>query len=493
MEEQGERLQHNELPCNNDEGHCVSSSGSENSSVQQVVITDNAVVLTSVQEEQHDQPPNSTVSERRGSRYHHLDEYRWLPRCVFQRVQMRFLSFRSSEVASEAWSCTVVILTFWSFACMILMLGFYGSFDLQLGPNCSYVIGANPLFARSIKAQEVGDQSPGPILYGFYTSPSLDVETTWSTTHNASIDPGFHREWPYYLNAGSRIEIHYDVQFPTFDPLSLVIAQGRESVAQWMVDPSYPNTTLSWNIIYESGSIIQDITDSDLYYVAVGNLNLNAVEVNLNITIQSLLYNTSSADFKCYLHNRACTFKVKLLKPNVAVLATPGPGQVHVDTDFYLEISFGPQWLTYCIGSGIMTVFIIVMFRLCDKYQSDILYDTGNQTTEIAPEREPLISPKSDQSSSMGSSYESHSNDEDDVEEKNTEGGPEGKSTKVGGSNSKNSHLCAICFDAPKDCFFVPCGHSAACFTCASRIAEEAGICPICRRRIKQVRKIFLV
>lgn len=89
------------------------------------------------------------------------------------------------------------------------------------------------------------------------------------------------------------------------------------------------------------------------------------------------------------------------------------------------------------------------MLKCCDKSQADI--HSGNQRSENVTE--PLISPKS--SSSKGSSYESASNDEDD--------------TKDEGSNSKIDNLCAICFDAPKDCFFLPCGHSAACFSCGSR------------------------
>lgn len=40
------------------------------------------------------------------------------------------------------------------------------------------------------------------------------------------------------------------------------------------------------------------------------------------------------------------------------------------------------------------------------------------------------------------------------------------KSLEEGGS----CHLCAICCDAPRDCFFLPCGHSATCYACGERL-----------------------
>lgn len=93
------------------------------------------------------------------------------------------------------------------------------------------------------------------MLYGFHESPSLNVETTWSQNHTFYIDPEFHKvssphlihhlygvfsnfviipyvtshvmqELAYYLNAGSRIDVSYDVKFPGSASLSLVIAQG---------------------------------------------------------------------------------------------------------------------------------------------------------------------------------------------------------------------------------------------------------------------------
>lgn len=47
--------------------------------------------------------------------------------------------------------------------------------------------------------------------------------------------------------------------------------------------------------------------------------------------------------------------------------------------------------------------------------------------------------------------------------------------------------LCAICMDAEADAVFLDCGHLVACTECGRRLAE----CPICRRNIIRVVKVF--
>ncbi|XWS28690.1 hypothetical protein CRYUN_Cryun25bG0093000 [Craigia yunnanensis] len=70
--------------------------------------------------------------------------------------------------------------------------------------------------------------------------------------------------------------------------LKLVEVQGTESLVEWVEDPSYPNITLSWNIIYGSCKIQQEISKSSNYYIAVGNFNSEEVETDLNYENPSL-------------------------------------------------------------------------------------------------------------------------------------------------------------------------------------------------------------
>ena len=52
------------------------------------------------------------------------------------------------------------------------------------------------------------------------------------------------------------------------------------------------------------------------------------------------------------------------------------------------------------------------------------------------------------------------------------EGGPALKKQKT--------DVCKICFDRPLNSVFVPCGHIAACVSCAVRVESQG--CPICKK-----------
>jgi hypothetical protein len=46
---------------------------------------------------------------------------------------------------------------------------------------------------------------------------------------------------------------------------------------------------------------------------------------------------------------------------------------------------------------------------------------------------------------------------------------PPGESAPYGESARDDQQLCTICLDAPKDCFFDPCGHRCTCYSCGRR------------------------
>ncbi|KAK6927098.1 hypothetical protein RJ641_008817 [Dillenia turbinata] len=412
------------------------------------------------------------VEESEDVEHEHQDRRRQ-PSGFSYRLNISFSDVASFQMRDDVWSSLIVLVTFWFFASMTLILGLYGSSNLELGPNCSRLIEVNQFFVQYIKV-EIDGASHGPMLYGFNKRPPLN-------------------EWTYFLNAGSKVEISYNVASPSYSPLSLVIAQGRESLVEWIEDPSYPNTTLSWNIIYGQGNIEQEIFRSSTYFIAIGNLNSQTVEVQLNFTIKALLYNTSSAYYKCPVSYQLCSLKLSLLRPNVAVLTSPSPRQDVPDNHWFVKLSYGPRWITYFLGSGAMTVLILLAFRIGNLFQAINRNGATVQPGEMGSEQAPLLIHKDDDLSSWGSSYDCNSNDEEDLEERLALGYSEGKPLKEGENNSNPQRLCIICCDGPRDCFFLPCGHCAACFTCGSRVAEEAGTCPICRRPIKKVRKIFSV
>ena len=55
-------------------------------------------------------------------------------------------------------------------------------------------------------------------------------------------------------------------------------------------------------------------------------------------------------------------------------------------------------------------------------------------------------------------------------------------------STPEDSHLCIVCFENPKECAIVPCGHFCVCKVCADRLEY----CPICRQTKQNVLKIYI-
>lgn len=114
-------------------------------------------------------------------------------------------------------------------------------------------------------------------------------------------------------------------------------------------------------------------------------------------------------------------------------------------------------------------MLMYVAFNFLNKFQCTREDGTGFQYGDTESARAPLLSSKDDDLSSWGSSYESISNDEEDLGEFLAASSLEGKSLRDGDDGNNTRRLCAICFDAPRDCFFLPCGHCVACFECGTR------------------------
>lgn len=127
------------------------------------------------------------------------------------------------------------------------------------------------------------------------------------------------------------------------------------------------------------------------------------------------------------------------------------------------------QHLPMLVHAGFMTMLILLAFRSCNMLQNMRQNRTGFQAGEVPTERTPLLLPKDDDVSSWGSSYDSASHEEDGPEECKAVYSLEGKPVNEGENNSNARRLCVICFNASRDCFFLPCGHCAACFTCGTR------------------------
>lgn len=118
--------------------------------------------------------------------------------------------------------------------------------------------------------------------------------------------------------------------------------------------------------------------------------------------------------------------------------------------------------------AGGMSSLMLAAFHYLNMFGWTREGRNGRRHEQLGPERAPLLSRKEDDSSSLCSSYDSTSQDEKDIEEFLALEGIDRKQ-KDGENGNNTRRLCAICFDAPRDCFFLPCGHCVSCFECGTR------------------------
>ncbi|GMH25987.1 hypothetical protein Nepgr_027830 [Nepenthes gracilis] len=113
-----------------------------------------------------------------------------------------------------------------------------------------------------------------------------------------------------------------------------VYIPSKESPIKWLGDTSYLHTTLSWNIISGSSMIEQETKKPATYFITVGNLNSEAVKVQLNFNMKAVLCNTTPTYFKCSLCEHICSFNLLLLKENAIVLTSLDSGQAKAEDDW---------------------------------------------------------------------------------------------------------------------------------------------------------------
>ncbi|KAK4775924.1 hypothetical protein SAY87_023885 [Trapa incisa] len=157
---------------------------------------------------------------------------------------------------------------------------------------------------------ELDDTKPGPSLYGFYKSPALDVLLTILLSQLFITRNGY-----------------------------ITGASGNEGLHQWLEDPTYPNMTLSWNLIHGFGKIHQKIYTSANYYIAVGNLNTEDIEVELDLRVEAYLYNTTQPYYKRSFTHGQCSLDVLFPTRNTALVVTPSPGEGTPSAKWYVKLS----------------------------------------------------------------------------------------------------------------------------------------------------------
>ncbi|KAL0862485.1 hypothetical protein Bca101_041603 [Brassica carinata] len=376
-------------------------------------------------------------------------------------------------------SCVLVVLFCWFLVVMAMLDPVDNPTNVWIGPNSSILLEPGSIFVKSIKVENLYGSGSGLQLFGFYTSPRVDV-ANWSESRLVSLSHRSYEGWPYYLNEGGSLNISYNVK-PEGSSVRLVVDEGMAT--RWLFEE--PTTTsLPLNLIQGSGMIQVNISESESYHLNVANLNLKDVEVELDIDVKAVVYDTKEPPFyKCDFSKSACTFNTMPFVGTSIVLTSPShrPGLLAEEQEWFIRISYQPRWTSYAIVTGLLICFVMLAIKLnkwLQHYAKEI-YAMDDDSSTIS-----LLVNKDDDVSSMCSWTESFTASDADRED-------------FSGNESEASYgnrtRCAICFDTHRDCFFLPCGHCFTCYQCGTKIAEAVGNCPICRKKIKKSKLIYTV
>ncbi|KAL8160720.1 hypothetical protein V2J09_002257 [Rumex salicifolius] len=140
-------------------------------------------------------------------------------------------------------------------------------------------------------------------------------------------------------------------------------------------------------------------------------------------------------------------------------------------------ISFAGRMIGYIALLGVIMVIISLILKWLGECSESVgVREEENETT-------PLLIPNKTVTYTYGSCHQLP-----DLES----GGSCCSTSSTSSSSSDDQKICVICYDQERDCFLVPCGHSATCQNCALRIFyEENRMCPVCRRFIGKIRKLL--
>ena len=65
------------------------------------------------------------------------------------------------------------------------------------------------------------------------------------------------------------------------------------------------------------------------------------------------------------------------------------------------------------------------------------------------------------------------------------------KETTTEAMNSRKEKECVVCMDTDRDCVLHPCHHLCTCINCGKLLLKRQDACPICRRPISNVFRVF--
>lgn len=346
---------------------------------------------------------------------------------------------------------------------------------MVLGPSSSRLMKASSVFVEQIEVRD--ENGKGAIIYGFSEKPELSKEANWSASNYLMVGSYGRKGYSLWLNKGSRISIRWATQTSRLDKIEVIIIKGERKRETLL-----PQLTVSFDSLFLNEPVIGKeaeylIEEDDKYYLGVINSNPRSVIMTFGLNVTSKVYDVAKASNVCSTLNGSCRLKLFFPDSRYVIVSTPDNGDI---AGWYIELSFVARVITYIAILGFFIITILIVLKYLGAFDSETpVVDTAppeipwrsTETDPILPEKPVRLT--------YGTTAEE---DDDDAE----------SGSSSSSEDLYDAKLCVICYDDQRNCFFVPCGHCATCYDCAQRIMEEDNkMCPICRRLIHKVRRLF--
>ncbi|KAL7207910.1 hypothetical protein ACSBR1_029790 [Camellia fascicularis] len=342
----------------------------------------------------------------------------------------------------EAWARLLTPLTLWICVSVTLRYGYYGNCQMVLGPSSSRLFEASSVFVKQVQVRD--DDKKGVFLYGYSEKPELSLEKNWSASNYVIVASYSRKGYSLWLNKGSTIQMRWEAQASSLGQLEVSLIKGRE--AEYLIE------------------------EDDKYYIGIVNTNPRSIIMKMNLNVSSKMYDTTKSKSMCSTINGSCQLNLGFPNTQFVTVTTPNNGDLG---EWHVELSFVARVVTYIaiLGFVVTVIFLILKYLgVCDGETHEVA--GVREVTEAVP-----LMPEKPFRLPYGTG------DEEDPDS---------------GSSSSSEDLydgkiCVICYEEPRNCFFVPCGHCATCYNCAQRIMDgDSKVCPICRRLIHKVRKLLI-
>ncbi|XP_072075495.1 E3 ubiquitin-protein ligase APD2 isoform X2 [Arachis hypogaea] len=378
-----------------------------------------------------------------------------------------------------------------------------------------------------VEKVEVRNDHNNLVLYAFNQKPELISQTNWTTSRFLVVPRNTRKGFSLWLNKGSRIRMRWEAQASSRNQLEGMVIKGYISdeiskcfffllikrlilfllfhvsfivviIGERRFEKMVPQQTFSLDTLAIRETINGNeaeymIEEDDRYQIGVLNMNDKNIVLNLNVNVSAKIYDTTKANNIYSSINGSCTFS--LLFPNTYYLILTAPKNVNDydddsnnDEEWFVEVSFITRVIAYIAILGLCIIVIFVILRCLGGYDND--NDNSNVTIDTSNNNNNVLVSSSQEITEpmMHHHHDVKPNPKNDEEEESSEDGSSCSSEEL-----YDEKLCVICYDEQRNCFFVPCGHSATCFPCAKRIVDgESKVCPVCRRLIHKVRRLFM-